>query len=180
MLAICSLVPLPFLKPAWAPGLENFEHYFTSMWDECNCVVVWAIFGTAFLWDSLTLAINKKKVKIEAIYMHVLERSRICLVKEASQLISVSRRQSHSGHNSSNLNDTPAMTTSTQNISLNSLSLSLSLWYLLKARDGEYLYGNVFTVLIINICFELYLELIMRLSDWELTHWKPVFVNIVG
>ena len=22
------------------PGLENFEHYFTSVWDECNCVVV--------------------------------------------------------------------------------------------------------------------------------------------
>ena len=22
------------------PGLENFEHYFTSTWDECNCVVV--------------------------------------------------------------------------------------------------------------------------------------------
>ena len=22
------------------PGLENFKHYFTSMWDECNCVVV--------------------------------------------------------------------------------------------------------------------------------------------
>ena len=22
------------------PGLENFEHYFSSMWDECNCVVV--------------------------------------------------------------------------------------------------------------------------------------------
>ena len=22
------------------PGLENFEHYFTSMWDDCNCVVV--------------------------------------------------------------------------------------------------------------------------------------------
>ena len=33
------------------PGLENFEHYFTSMWDECNCAVVWAFFGTAFLWD---------------------------------------------------------------------------------------------------------------------------------
>ena len=33
------------------PGLENFEHYFTSMWDECNCVVVWALFGIAFLWD---------------------------------------------------------------------------------------------------------------------------------
>ena len=33
------------------PGLENFEHYFTSMWDECNCAVVWALFGIAFLWD---------------------------------------------------------------------------------------------------------------------------------
>ena len=22
------------------PGLENFEHYFTSMWDECNRAVV--------------------------------------------------------------------------------------------------------------------------------------------
>ena len=32
-------------------GLENFEHYFISMWDECNCVVVWAFFGIAFLWD---------------------------------------------------------------------------------------------------------------------------------
>ena len=33
------------------PGLENFEHYFGSMWDECNCAVVWAFFGIAFLWD---------------------------------------------------------------------------------------------------------------------------------
>ena len=33
------------------PGLENFEHYFTSMWDECNSAVVWALFGIAFLWD---------------------------------------------------------------------------------------------------------------------------------
>ena len=32
-------------------GLENFEHCFTSVWDECNCVVVWAFFGIAFLWD---------------------------------------------------------------------------------------------------------------------------------
>ena len=33
------------------PGLENFEHFFASMWDECNCEVVWAFFGFAFLWD---------------------------------------------------------------------------------------------------------------------------------
>ena len=32
------------------PGLENFEHYFTSMWDESNCAVVWALFGIAFLF----------------------------------------------------------------------------------------------------------------------------------
>ena len=33
------------------PGLENFEHYFVSVWDECSCVVVWAFFSIAFLWD---------------------------------------------------------------------------------------------------------------------------------
>ena len=32
------------------PGLENFEHYFTSMWDEGNCAVVWGFFGIAFFW----------------------------------------------------------------------------------------------------------------------------------
>ena len=32
-------------------GLENFEHYFSSVWYECNCVVVWTFFGIAFLWD---------------------------------------------------------------------------------------------------------------------------------
>ena len=31
------------------PGLENFEHCFGSMWDECNCAVVWTFFGIAFL-----------------------------------------------------------------------------------------------------------------------------------
>ena len=33
------------------PGLENFEHNFASLWDECNCAVVWAFFAIAFLWD---------------------------------------------------------------------------------------------------------------------------------
>ena len=32
-------------------GLENFEHYFASVWDECSYVVVWTFFGIAFLWD---------------------------------------------------------------------------------------------------------------------------------
>ena len=63
MLAIWSLVPLPFLNPAWTfgssrftycwrkPSLEIFEHYFASVWDECNFAVVWTFFGIAFLWD---------------------------------------------------------------------------------------------------------------------------------
>ena len=62
MLAIWSLVLLPFLKPTWTsgssrstvllkPGLENFEHYFTSVWDECSCVVVWAFFGIGMKTD---------------------------------------------------------------------------------------------------------------------------------
>ena len=33
------------------PGLENFEHYFATMWDECNCAVVWTFFGITSLWD---------------------------------------------------------------------------------------------------------------------------------
>ena len=33
------------------PGFENFEHYFASVWDECNCMIVWTFFGIAFLWD---------------------------------------------------------------------------------------------------------------------------------
>ena len=60
--AIWSLIPLPFLNLSlniWKfmvhillkPSLENFEHYFASVWDEYNCAVVWAIFGITFLWD---------------------------------------------------------------------------------------------------------------------------------
>ena len=62
LVPLWSLVPLPFLKTSLnirkfmvhvllKPGLENFEHYFTSVWDEYNCAVVWAFFGIAFLWD---------------------------------------------------------------------------------------------------------------------------------
>ena len=33
------------------PVLENFEHCFTSMWDEYNCAAVWAFFDIDFFWD---------------------------------------------------------------------------------------------------------------------------------
>ena len=32
-------------------SLEKFQHYFTNIWDDYNCVVVWTFFGIAFLWD---------------------------------------------------------------------------------------------------------------------------------
>ena len=30
-------------------NLEDFQHYFASMWGECNCGVVWTLFGIALL-----------------------------------------------------------------------------------------------------------------------------------
>ena len=33
------------------PGVENIEHYFVRMWDECNCAVVWTFFGTGMKTD---------------------------------------------------------------------------------------------------------------------------------
>ena len=33
------------------PGLENFEHYFASMWGDCNCAVFLTFLGIALFWD---------------------------------------------------------------------------------------------------------------------------------
>ena len=67
MLEIWSLVPLPFLNLVWRSGgswftycwslaSENFEHYFASLWDECNCVVLeWNTTGPfPVLWPLLS------------------------------------------------------------------------------------------------------------------------------
>ena len=43
------------------PGLEIFENYFASMWDECKCVVVWILFGIAFLWNLTSLVAQMVK-----------------------------------------------------------------------------------------------------------------------
>ena len=63
ILAVCPLVPLPFLNPAWTSGnswLVEYcwslvrwflEHNFANMWNECNCMVVWTFFGITLLWD---------------------------------------------------------------------------------------------------------------------------------
>ena len=33
------------------PGLEDLQHYLTSVQDECNCMVVWEFFGIASFGD---------------------------------------------------------------------------------------------------------------------------------
>ena len=33
------------------PSFKDFEHYPASMWNECNCAVIWTFFGIALLWD---------------------------------------------------------------------------------------------------------------------------------
>ena len=62
MLAFWSLVPLPFLNLVCTSGSSQCTYCWslawnilsitlTSMWNECNCAVVWTFFGTALLWD---------------------------------------------------------------------------------------------------------------------------------
>ena len=61
LLAIWSLVLLPFPNTAWTYGSSQFiycwsltwrtKHYFVNMWDECNSVVDGTLFGIAFLWE---------------------------------------------------------------------------------------------------------------------------------
>ena len=41
-----------FIHVLLKPGLENFEHYFASMWDECNSLNI--------LWHSLSLGLEWK------------------------------------------------------------------------------------------------------------------------
>ena len=65
-----------FLNPAWTSGslgsrtveayLENSEHYFGGVWDECNCTIVWTVFGIAFLWDwNEKLTFERKVFKLQ-------------------------------------------------------------------------------------------------------------------
>ena len=62
MLAVWSLVPLPFLNPACTSGSSWFTFCWSltgrilsinlsNMWNECNCMVVCTFFDTALLWN---------------------------------------------------------------------------------------------------------------------------------
>ena len=73
------------------PGLENFEHYFTSMWDECNCAVVWAFFGIAFLtvnrWEFHSLLHHISKTPTSHSYIVPLVKSVFTIWWELSHLV---------------------------------------------------------------------------------------------
>ena len=61
MLAIWSLVSLPFLSPSWTSESSQFMYCWSLAWrilsitllvcEMCATVVVWAFFGIASLWD---------------------------------------------------------------------------------------------------------------------------------
>ena len=62
MLAVLFLVALLFVSSAcisessqftycWSLAWRICEHYLASMWNEYSCMVVWAFFSIAFLWD---------------------------------------------------------------------------------------------------------------------------------
>ena len=68
MLAIWSLLPLPFLNPAYIsvfsvhvwlkPSLKDFEHYLANMWNEhnfkrerdANDINIWGIATKTLIW----------------------------------------------------------------------------------------------------------------------------------
>jgi len=47
----------------WKPNLENFDHCLASVWNECKCVVVYAFFGIAFIWDWTAKRSNQSILK---------------------------------------------------------------------------------------------------------------------
>ena len=73
------------VRVLWKPGLENFEHYCASVWDECNCEVVWTFFAIAFLWDWNENYGQKSKYSFLSIQQsHFLKISTYITVKTGS------------------------------------------------------------------------------------------------
>ena len=58
------------------PGLESFEHYFTNVWDECNCAVIWAFFGIwipQILQFSFFLLLHRDNSTM--VFLHIISSS---------------------------------------------------------------------------------------------------------
>ena len=50
------------------PGLENFEHYFTSVWDEGNCVLLLKC-NLSILWHCLSLGLKRKLTSSSPVFL---------------------------------------------------------------------------------------------------------------
>ena len=70
MLAIWSLVPLPFLNPTWTSGSSRFT-YCWSLWYMCYIAVLWI-----FLWLS---CIKRSMFKYKYYYRKLLFSETICI-----------------------------------------------------------------------------------------------------
>ena len=86
MLTIWSLVPLLFLiqlehlevhsSRMLKAGLENFEHYFTSVWDECNCAVVWTslvaqtVKRLPIMWNTQAQSLSREDLQEKEMATH--------------------------------------------------------------------------------------------------------------
>ena len=48
---VLEWVAVSFSRGSSRPRDRSWVSRIVSMWDECNCVVVWTFFGIAFQWD---------------------------------------------------------------------------------------------------------------------------------
>ena len=46
-------------------SLRDFDHYFASMWNECNCTVVWTFFGIPFVEIGMKLSFSSPMATAE-------------------------------------------------------------------------------------------------------------------
>ena len=49
-------------------SLKDFKHYLASMWNECNCSVVWTFFGIVFLWDSFRNMFKLESLEVVSVW----------------------------------------------------------------------------------------------------------------
>ena len=73
-------------------GLENFGHYFISVWDECNCAVVWSHHFMANRWGNIgnsdKLYLGGSKITADGDCSHEIKR---CLLLGRKVMTNIDR-----------------------------------------------------------------------------------------
>ena len=172
-LNICKFMVHILLKP----GLENFEHYFASVWHEYNCPVVWTFFGIAFLWDW-----NENQPFLSCGHCWVFQ---ICWHIECSTFIASSFRiwNSSTGIPSPPLALFIEMLPKAHLISHSRMSGSR--WVLtpswLSVSWRSFLYSSVYRChLLISSAFDRsisFLSFIVPIFAWNITLVSPIFLK---